>query len=321
MSVSEALGERKEVSAPAGDDPLPRARHRRADRVRPRPAGERRPVAQGRAGWRRTSAASRPTCRSARTSCRCTTDADLTPPGVAKLIADFLAALDLENVTLVGNDTGGALCQIVVTQQPGAGRPPGADQLRRLRGLPAEHVQLLFCGRPHPGRRVRRWRSRMRFRRCANAPIAFGWLTKSASEREISDGYVRPGADERRRPARHGQVPARASTRRTRWPRRASWDFDKPGAARVGAEKDFFPLELRERLAATFPNARLEAIDDSLTFVPEDQPERLAELIAAFAREPAARDRASRSQPVDSALVALARRRSPRPAGPIRAAG
>ena len=35
-------------------------------------------------------------------------DADLSPPGVAKLIADFIAALDLDNVTLVGNDTGGA---------------------------------------------------------------------------------------------------------------------------------------------------------------------------------------------------------------------
>ena len=45
-------------------------------------------------------------------------DADLSPPGVAKLIADFLAALDVDNVTLVGNDTGGAICQVLVTQHP-----------------------------------------------------------------------------------------------------------------------------------------------------------------------------------------------------------
>src|SRR5438874_10453979 len=38
-------------------------------------------------------------------------EADLTPTGLAKLIADFLAALALENVTLVGNDSGGALSQ------------------------------------------------------------------------------------------------------------------------------------------------------------------------------------------------------------------
>src|SRR5437879_11644367 len=39
--------------------------------------------------------------------------ADLSPPSLARLIADFIAKLDLERVTLVGNDTGGALCQLV----------------------------------------------------------------------------------------------------------------------------------------------------------------------------------------------------------------
>jgi len=45
-------------------------------------------------------------------------DADLSPPGVARLIADLLAALDLREVTPVGNDTGGAICQLVATQHP-----------------------------------------------------------------------------------------------------------------------------------------------------------------------------------------------------------
>ena len=44
--------------------------------------------------------------------------ADLSPPGLARVIAGFLAARELEQVTLVGNDTGGALCQLVVTSQP-----------------------------------------------------------------------------------------------------------------------------------------------------------------------------------------------------------
>jgi pimeloyl-ACP methyl ester carboxylesterase len=45
-------------------------------------------------------------------------DADLTPPGVARIVADLLEALDLRDVTLVGNDTGGAICQIVVAEHP-----------------------------------------------------------------------------------------------------------------------------------------------------------------------------------------------------------
>src|ERR1700750_885128 len=45
-------------------------------------------------------------------------DADLSPPGIARLIADFLAALDLEDVTIVGNDSGGAMSQVLVTTHP-----------------------------------------------------------------------------------------------------------------------------------------------------------------------------------------------------------
>ncbi len=44
--------------------------------------------------------------------------ADLTPHGLADLVADAIEALALEEVTLVGNDTGGALCQMVVTRRP-----------------------------------------------------------------------------------------------------------------------------------------------------------------------------------------------------------
>jgi pimeloyl-ACP methyl ester carboxylesterase len=51
-------------------------------------------------------------------------------------------------------------------------------------------------------------------------------------------------------------------------------------------EDRFFKFEHAERLAATIPDARLERIEDSWTYVSEDQPERLAELIAAFVREP-----------------------------------
>ena len=38
-------------------------------------------------------------------------DADLSPRGMARIVLDFLAALDLDDVTLVGNDTGGAICE------------------------------------------------------------------------------------------------------------------------------------------------------------------------------------------------------------------
>src|SRR5215204_6016906 len=45
-------------------------------------------------------------------------DADLSPPGIAGLISSFLAALDLEDVTIVGNDSGGAMSQVLATRHP-----------------------------------------------------------------------------------------------------------------------------------------------------------------------------------------------------------
>jgi pimeloyl-ACP methyl ester carboxylesterase len=64
-------------------------------------------------------------------------------------------------------------------------------------------------------------------------------------------------------------------------------EFDRPAMLAWAVEDRFFNIAFAERLAAAIPGATLERIDDSYTFVSEDQPERLAELIARFAREPA----------------------------------
>ncbi len=45
-------------------------------------------------------------------------DADLSPRGVAQLVDELATTLGLSDVTLVGNDTGGAICQLVAAGQP-----------------------------------------------------------------------------------------------------------------------------------------------------------------------------------------------------------
>ena len=42
--------------------------------------------------------------------------ADLSPRGIARAVASFLEALDLRDVVLVGNDTGGAVCQLLLDE-------------------------------------------------------------------------------------------------------------------------------------------------------------------------------------------------------------
>ncbi len=61
--------------------------------------------------------------------------------------------------------------------------------------------------------------------------------------------------------------------------------FRRPALIAWAPEDRFFKLRFGQRLAAELPDARLELIEDSLTFVPEDQPRRLAELVGSFARE------------------------------------
>ena len=56
---------------------------------------------------------------------------------MARLVAEFLDRLDLRDVTLVGNDTGGALVQLLAGDGAAAGGPGRAGLVRRVRQLPA----------------------------------------------------------------------------------------------------------------------------------------------------------------------------------------
>jgi len=58
--------------------------------------------------------------------------------------------------------------------------------------------------------------------------------------------------------------------------------FNRPVLIAWSRDDHFFPADHARRLASDFPAARLEWIDDSFTFSPLDQPERLADLIEAF---------------------------------------
>ena len=209
--------------------------------------------------------------------------ADLRPPGVAALIPEALEALGVDDVTLVGNDTGGALCQIVAaTRPPKVARlvltscdyrdnfPPLAFRpLKQLVRVPGATQALLTALRPRAPRRL---------------PLVFGWLTKRPIDREAEDSYLLPSlvdpgvrADLRRfLPAMHPRHTREAADRLAA--------FDRPALIAWSADDRFFPPRHAEELARTLPQGRLEWIEDSYTFSPEDRPDRLAELIRDFVR-------------------------------------
>jgi pimeloyl-ACP methyl ester carboxylesterase len=212
---------------------------------------------------------------------------DLSPPGLAAIIAAFLEALDLRDVTLVGNDTGGAICQLVAVNHPERlGRlvltpcdaydnflPPMFRPLQMAARIPGAIWVVGQSLRPRPARRL---------------PFAFGWLSKRPLAPDVSDAFLKPALGDRRIRRELAAVLKGISSRYTEEAAQRFGEFDKPVLLAWAPEDRFFKLRYAERLADAFPHARLELIDDSYTYVPVDQPQRTAQLIAAFAREPAA---------------------------------
>lgn len=209
-------------------------------------------------------------------------DADLSPPGLARLIADFLAALELQDVTLVGCDTGGALAQLVATRHP--------ERIGRLVLTPCDAYDHF----PPPAFKPLVWAARVpplltaltipfRLRVARQGPLGFGWLIKSRPlDDELLKDWLRPARDDDGIRRDGIKVLREFDPKYTREAAARLRRFDRPTLIAWAPEDRFFKLEHGERLAREIPDARLERIQDSYTFVSIDQPERLAELIRDF---------------------------------------
>jgi pimeloyl-ACP methyl ester carboxylesterase len=207
--------------------------------------------------------------------------ADLSPPGVAELIAAFLEAHDLQDVTIVGNDSGGAMSQVLVTRRPERiGRlvltncdthenfPPAAFKaMPPLAKLPGG---MTILSAP--------------FRIKTVARRAFKPFTKTPLPDALVDSWMQPGLEnagirnDLRKVTvglnRRYTLEAAERLRGSQLPILFAW---APGDR-------YFPISYAERLASEVGNAKVVPIAGAKTFVPFDQPERVAEEIAEFAR-------------------------------------
>jgi pimeloyl-ACP methyl ester carboxylesterase len=217
--------------------------------------------------------------------CRLDPEADHSPAGLARLIADFLAALELEHVTLVGNDTGGALCQLVAVDHP--------ERLARLVLTPCDAYENFLP----PIFRPLQWLARvpgsmwlianaLRLRVAQRLPMTLGRLSKRRLDPPVVQAFLRPVQRDGGIRRELAAILRAISNRYTLTAAERFGEFDKPVLLAWATEDRLFPFRHAERMANAFPNARLKRIEDSYTFVSIDQPERTAELIASFARAP-----------------------------------
>jgi len=209
--------------------------------------------------------------------------ADLSLPGIARLVAEFLERLDLHEVTLVGNDTGGALVQLLMAEgEPRAGRVVLASCDAFDNFPPGLTGRTLVATGKLPPPLFGLFMQQLRLRAARRLPIAFGWLTKrgdAATARWLRPVLTRPEIRRDtvrvlRAAAADKQLLIRAAGRLP--------SFGRPALVVWASEDRVMPPEHGRRLAGSIPDARLTEVDDSYTLIPLDQPARLAQLIREF---------------------------------------
>lgn len=213
--------------------------------------------------------------------------ADRSPAGVAALVAAFLEALDLREVTLVGNDTGGAIAQLVAADHP--------ERLARLCLVACDAFENFPPGLFGPLFPIMAARDRLlglvlapvRWRATWRLPVTYGWVAKRPIDEPVVRAWttaMRAGGGIR---ADLGAFLRSVEPAVTLGVAERLPAFTRPVLVLWAREDRFFPSEHAERLAALFDDARVRWIEDSYAFVSEDQPIETAAAIKAFLEETA----------------------------------
>jgi pimeloyl-ACP methyl ester carboxylesterase len=211
-------------------------------------------------------------------------EADLSPPGAARIVADTLAALDLQNVTLIGNDSGGAISQIVVTQHPERVSRLVLTNCDCLEEFPPGRFKLLVKALRVPGV----WNvlsAGFAFRAMQRSPLAYGALTRDEISDGVLDSWVLPARRNGLVRRDSGKFAGGMDPKHTLEAAGKLGRVDIPVLLTWGDADTFFRYELAERLERIIPDAKLVRFPEAKTFLPLDEPKRLAGEIEAFVTE------------------------------------
>ena len=208
-------------------------------------------------------------------------DADLSLPGMARIVADLLAALQLDDVAVVANDTGGAVAQALVAHHPErVGRLvlTSCDAFEKYPPTPQRY--LLVAARSRALMSFVGWSAQ--FRVVQRLPTAYGWVTTRPMPAEIMRSYTAPV---RTRPLVRrdlARLLRAVDTRDTFAAAERLPGFDRPALVLWADGDRIFPREHGQRLAELLPQGRFELIADTRTFIPEDQPQALVARLREF---------------------------------------
>jgi len=204
--------------------------------------------------------------------------ADLTPTGLAALVAAFIAELGLEDAALVGNDTGGAVCQIVAAEHPDSIGALVLTNCDAFENFPPSFFKALVVAAAIPGA-IGALLQPFRAGVVRRSPLGYGLLSRDGVDELAREWVRRPlGSAAIRRDLR--KVTRALRPRYTLDAAAKLARFDKPALVAWAPGDRLFPEEHGRRLAALLPQGRFELVADSATFSMVDQPAALAALIA-----------------------------------------
>ena len=206
---------------------------------------------------------------------------DQSPRGVARQIIAFMEALELSDVTLVGNDTGGAICQVLLDSDASRIGRVVLTNCDAFRNFPPAPFGQLFKAFRSP-RTIRTLMAPMRATAVRHSPAGFGLLVRRPLSADQTLGWVEPCMSDpaiRQDVARFAQKvdPGDLDAASNRL-----GSFNGPALLVWGSGDRFFKLDYAHRLRDTLADATLVEIERGRTFIPHDEPTRLAEEIAAF---------------------------------------
>jgi pimeloyl-ACP methyl ester carboxylesterase len=206
-------------------------------------------------------------------------ESELSPTSVATMVRDLIATLGLRDVTLVGNDTGGAICQLVVDAYPEVvGRLvlTNCDAFDKFPPFPFNMVFAMLRGQVS----IKVLTELMRVRALRHSPLGYGLLSRPHPE--LTASWLQPcQTDAGVRANLAALLRQIATTDLTevamRLPR-----FGKPVRLVWGMRDRCFTPALGRRLAAQFPDATMVEVPDASTFVALDAPHAVADAVTAL---------------------------------------
>jgi len=209
---------------------------------------------------------------------------DATAARVARQVVGLMDALDLRDVTLVGNDTGGAICQLVAAERRARLGALVLTSCDAFDHFPPTMMKPLCWAARLPGAATALAQPlRLRaVRKATFAPVAGERLDPALVDDWLRPVCTDPGVrrDAVRLLATTRPAVLRAAVERLR-------GFDRPALVVWAADDRVFPRRDGQRLAELL-GAPFELVAASRSFIPVDQPRRLAELLRAFVAERAA---------------------------------